>query len=300
MWYVWRRHIGFTLVELLVVIAIIAVLAAIIFPVISRVRHSARKVVCLANLQQLHVAMMAYKNDAGGFLPSWCITDPNPDSPPDPKNQPDPDNIITWDQSIIDYVQGETELLVCRANPVAGNAPGGDPEADSFNARAYAMPRYTQWNDGTGNYYGVYVDRIPNPVATILLFEKGSNRPGTWGDAMGENVYQSHGCKSDPDQYRDDMYHFGGKNFLFVDGHASWFRGGDGGAADESIPPPAADASTIDPTNPFSWDSGRRPTGDKDCGPGVCKLPGSYSPVAAQCGDWPPLDWPPAQWPPQW
>ncbi|MFA0773933.1 MAG: hypothetical protein KEFWMYNX_001965, partial [Candidatus Fervidibacter sp.] len=41
-----QRSRGFTLIELLVVIAIIAILAAILFPVFSRVRDKARQAVC--------------------------------------------------------------------------------------------------------------------------------------------------------------------------------------------------------------------------------------------------------------
>jgi prepilin-type N-terminal cleavage/methylation domain-containing protein len=58
-----RERRGFTLIELLVVIAIIAILAAILFPVLARARESARNNGCLSNLNQLNKAMLMYMND---------------------------------------------------------------------------------------------------------------------------------------------------------------------------------------------------------------------------------------------
>lgn len=276
--YIGRRDTGFTLVELLAVIAIIAVLAAIVFPIVSRARHSSRKATCLLNLHQLHVAMMIYKDESGGFLPSWCITNPNPNNPglSGEELYTPQDDVITWDLSIIDYIGAEMSLLICPDNSVAGNAEGGDPNATRRTARSYAMPRYTQWNDGAGNYFGVYVARIPNPAETVLLFEKGANLPGSWGDGLGENVYQSHDSRDRPERYRDDMFHFGGKNFLFVDGNAKWSKGGTWDEESETY---------VGGQGPFAWDSERtEPADDKNLGPGACELPG----LPEYGGDWPP------------
>ncbi|MCS7209894.1 MAG: DUF1559 domain-containing protein [Fimbriimonadales bacterium] len=60
---------GFTLVELLTVIAIIAILAAIIFPVAGTVRENARKSRCSSNLNQIYVALQAYKDDYRAYPP---------------------------------------------------------------------------------------------------------------------------------------------------------------------------------------------------------------------------------------
>jgi prepilin-type N-terminal cleavage/methylation domain-containing protein len=54
---------GFTLIELLTVIAIIAILAAIIFPVMSNVRVRAQQTQVVSNLQSIQSAMGLFKSD---------------------------------------------------------------------------------------------------------------------------------------------------------------------------------------------------------------------------------------------
>lgn len=60
---------GFTLIELLIVISIIALLAAILFPVFSRVRENARRASCQSNLKQIGLGMAQYSSDYDSRYP---------------------------------------------------------------------------------------------------------------------------------------------------------------------------------------------------------------------------------------
>jgi prepilin-type N-terminal cleavage/methylation domain-containing protein/prepilin-type processing-associated H-X9-DG protein len=61
----WWRD-AFTLIELLVVIAIIAILAAILLPVLSKATETGRRAQCVSNIKQMCVASMLYAGDYNG------------------------------------------------------------------------------------------------------------------------------------------------------------------------------------------------------------------------------------------
>jgi prepilin-type N-terminal cleavage/methylation domain-containing protein len=63
------RRNAFTLIELLVVIAVIAILAAILFPVYSKVREKARTASCTSNMVQIHRAYVQYLADYDHRVP---------------------------------------------------------------------------------------------------------------------------------------------------------------------------------------------------------------------------------------
>src|SRR5664280_1875068 len=64
-----RRASAFTLVELLTVISIIAILAALLLPVVSRSQLRAKRVWCESNLRQIGIAFHSFAHDHNSKFP---------------------------------------------------------------------------------------------------------------------------------------------------------------------------------------------------------------------------------------
>lgn len=78
---------AFSLTELLVVITCIAILIAMLIPVVKMVKSSAQTSVCLNNLRQINLCILSYVNDNDGLLP--------------PSGMGDGANFQTWDINLL-------------------------------------------------------------------------------------------------------------------------------------------------------------------------------------------------------
>jgi prepilin-type N-terminal cleavage/methylation domain-containing protein/prepilin-type processing-associated H-X9-DG protein len=118
---------GFTLIELLVVIAVIALLMAILVPVLRKARNQARTVACQANLKQWGNIMSLYTQDNEGLIPWRAI---------------DIFLIIfrrhtetTYDREGYSYAGISTEGITCCPVARAGSAENADMGTYGFSSR---------------------------------------------------------------------------------------------------------------------------------------------------------------------
>jgi len=219
---------GFSLVELLVVIAIIGLLAALVFPAISRARAVAMRGRCAANLQQLHKANQLFGDDHETFAPAaadiwgrnllrWHGTRSRQSAPFDGTTGP-----------LSAYLGGDRLVRACPAfrNPL----PGFEKSCGGYG--------YNEWGVGSQAYLlgarggtanGMRPQSIAEPTRTVM-FTDAAFLDGNAGGlieysfaesffAPGDGVPVSLGWPAMPSIH---FRHGERTGVAWCDGHVSW------------------------------------------------------------------------------
>jgi prepilin-type N-terminal cleavage/methylation domain-containing protein len=192
-----RSASGFTLLELLVVIAIIAVLTALLLPVLSKARLKAKTVTCISNLRQLGLGVQMFAGDnregmvyanwgapesGGNYWPGWIYTPAN-GIPPQLTQLPYSRNRqLAYQTGLLwEYTQN-TQVYWC---PLQKTNPGSVYCREVLMQGTYnALSSYLMNGSACGFYNHSRSYRLNNPnfkADNILLLES--------DDSMGGGVY---------------------------------------------------------------------------------------------------------------
>lgn len=232
-WAVTRaaRPGAFTLVELLVVVAILALLAALLLPVLSKARQSPHRAACLSNLHQQGIAWRLYLDDhagrfpdrrdlksalPGGYRPwaSWPASDPR----------------AGWAALVLSNTLGMGKAWSC---PGASSAPwshapqAGQPASADTNAPPvrYWMWRFDRSDDPVppDNFW----NRTEDECVTTLRSAATTPSASPVGPSEVEltvDVYFPGTIAAVPEPLRGRAAHAGGRSRLMLDGHAAFLR----------------------------------------------------------------------------
>jgi prepilin-type N-terminal cleavage/methylation domain-containing protein/prepilin-type processing-associated H-X9-DG protein len=224
--------IAFTLIELLVVIAIIAILAALLLPALTRAKQKGQRASCLSNLRQIDLGFRLYLDENTehfpdrrdlktllGYLPSVM---PGTWPPSDPR--------AGW-AAIELYTNGVSgDIWTCPAslNPLFKDAVQC-AQSTGTNAPE-TTTRYWLWRFDH-NDAAIPLDNFWGKTASVILTDLRAASNSTVGYPNGPSdielavdTYFPKTIPTVPPALAGRSVHPGGRNRLYLDGHAEFFR----------------------------------------------------------------------------
>lgn len=219
-----KRVRGFTLIELLVVIAIIAILAAILFPVMAGAKERARETGCCMNLKQIGAAYSMYLDDSNGRYPAGARNR----CPSDPTIPPQDTRIFSWDVAIYKYVKN-VGIFCCPSDKFAR------PTVSWINGkplpRSYILNDQLTWDvvlyGGTVKNNGTWTQgEMNNGLSHYVLISEWLCHEDYYGKGIDAwNDFGGWDCSVGVRIGKAGL-HLGGTviNYLFFDGHVKGYQ----------------------------------------------------------------------------
>lgn len=213
-----KRPAAFTLIELLTVIAIIAILAAILIPVVASVRRSAGKATAVAAMREMGTGITLYATENHGYLPNgpggmgFWLSHHGLNFGPDGDL---PAFLARYlDMPIADDLGDATPLKAfvssnhLRAHPNLRANDGGV-------VRIYATNRSVDFGNYTTPAFGFYATPSQGPLSLSVLENA---EPPVW---LVQEADQQGGFSADWDRtlFPVEPVHGNVRHRLFLDGH---------------------------------------------------------------------------------
>lgn len=224
---------AFTLIELLVVIAIIAILAAILLPVLSRAEEKARGTSCLNNLRELTLAAITYAGDnLDNICPNGAVTLGDAGwvagNVSGYASTTDPTNLMNVQQAVLFPYNSAFKLYRCPSDlSIVDNLPGPRVRSYSLNC----MMGYNGTGGGVGGVHPLGMENRkfanilhPGPSDAMFFLEeqdgpsaiKTSLDDGYFAVTFSPSGKFSGGWSNVPASHHGDY-----GQWSFADGHAA-------------------------------------------------------------------------------
>jgi prepilin-type N-terminal cleavage/methylation domain-containing protein len=196
-----RFQPAFTLVELLVVIAIVAILAALLFPLVGSMRRSASSAISVSNLGKIGTAIMTFAADNNGTLPGPTYSHLSP-------KYGGTTNVLLW--HLKDYLPYVNQPQ----NPTANKSycPTWDYPAAMSDGKNPVSPGtatysvYTSMRDSRGFFYPLGYPAIAPPMTTAQL----AARDTSYRSGLGKKPWITESLLIEPPphgKYRNTLMH---------------------------------------------------------------------------------------------
>ncbi len=245
-----NRADAFTLVELLVVIAIIAILAALLLPVLSKGKMAAQSIACVNNLKQLEECCHLYTADFDDFLPlnqaGGFVSAPSTTNSPTtvlnanswcPGIAPLDATPAGLQQGVLYHYNQAAAIYHC---PADQSTVEGHPTLPRY--RSYCMNIGINCPDLPNSYQKFTEIEQPSPSGLFVLIDTHEDDiwDGTFGIFSSDSYWSGFWLDLPADRHRQ------GANLSFADGHVEHWRWKSPKIFQGAFWPPYSDADLAD------------------------------------------------------